>query len=95
MDKPYAVTILKKSQATEPALAACFDQAAIFARFNTIAAQKSVHFKLQCSKGTFCYMSPHSYTRFSRLIMLSCCEMPAYCLTKWKYYFKLLKSSNS
>ncbi|KRY45516.1 Deoxyribonuclease-2-alpha, partial [Trichinella britovi] len=34
MDKPYA-----KSQATEPALAACFDQAAIFARFNTIAAQ--------------------------------------------------------
>ncbi|KRX33525.1 Deoxyribonuclease-2-alpha, partial [Trichinella murrelli] len=39
MDKPYAVTILKKSQATEPALAACFDQAAIFARFNTIAAQ--------------------------------------------------------
>ncbi|KRX56753.1 hypothetical protein T09_2880 [Trichinella sp. T9] len=30
MDKPYAVTILKKSQATEPTLAACFDQAAIF-----------------------------------------------------------------
>ncbi|KRX17641.1 Deoxyribonuclease-2-alpha [Trichinella nelsoni] len=39
MDKPYAVTIQKKSQSTEPALAACFDQAAIFARFNTIAAQ--------------------------------------------------------
>ncbi|KRZ82935.1 hypothetical protein T08_765 [Trichinella sp. T8] len=39
MDKPYTVTILKKSQATEPALAVCFDQAAIFARFNTIAAQ--------------------------------------------------------
>ncbi|KRX28123.1 Deoxyribonuclease-2-alpha [Trichinella nelsoni] len=34
MDKPYT-----KSQSTEPALAACFDQAAIFARFNTIAAQ--------------------------------------------------------
>ncbi|KRZ16642.1 Deoxyribonuclease-2-alpha [Trichinella zimbabwensis] len=34
MDKPYA-----KSQATEPALAVCIDQAAIFARFNTIAAQ--------------------------------------------------------
>ncbi|KAL1284408.1 Cell death-related nuclease [Trichinella pseudospiralis] len=34
MDKPYS-----KSQATEPALAVCFDQAAIFARFNTIAAQ--------------------------------------------------------
>ncbi|KRX14441.1 Deoxyribonuclease-2-alpha [Trichinella nelsoni] len=33
-DKPYA-----KSQATEPALAVCFDQAAIFAKFNTIAAQ--------------------------------------------------------
>ncbi|KRX62718.1 Deoxyribonuclease-2-alpha [Trichinella sp. T6] len=53
MDKPYA-----KSQATEPALAACFDQAAIFARFNTIAAQ----------------------TRFSCLIIISCCEMLAYCL---------------
>ncbi|KRZ77510.1 Deoxyribonuclease-2-alpha [Trichinella papuae] len=36
MDKPYA-----KSQATEPALAVCFDQAAIFARFNTIAAQNN------------------------------------------------------
>ncbi|KRZ77506.1 Deoxyribonuclease-2-alpha [Trichinella papuae] len=34
MDKPYA-----KSQATEPALAVCIDQAAIFARFDTIAAQ--------------------------------------------------------
>ncbi|KRX34828.1 hypothetical protein T05_15999 [Trichinella murrelli] len=41
---------------------------------------KSVHFKLQCSEGTFCYTSPHSYTRFSCLIMLSCCEMLAYCL---------------
>ncbi|KRX70133.1 Deoxyribonuclease-2-alpha [Trichinella sp. T6] len=34
MDKPYT-----KSQATEPALAVCFDQSAIFARFNTIAAK--------------------------------------------------------
>ncbi|KRX17672.1 Deoxyribonuclease-2-alpha [Trichinella nelsoni] len=39
MDKPYAVTIQKKSQATEPALAVCIDKDTIFARFNTIAAQ--------------------------------------------------------
>ncbi|KRX28122.1 Deoxyribonuclease-2-alpha [Trichinella nelsoni] len=38
-DKPYAVTILKKSQATEPAMAVCIDQNAIFARFDAIAAQ--------------------------------------------------------
>ncbi|KRZ32459.1 Deoxyribonuclease-2-alpha [Trichinella pseudospiralis] len=38
MDKPYS-----KSQATEPALAVCFDQAAIFARFNTIAAQQGTY----------------------------------------------------
>ncbi|KRX69083.1 Deoxyribonuclease-2-alpha [Trichinella sp. T6] len=43
MDKPYA-----KSQATEPALAACFDQAAIFARFNTIAAQHNTEKENTC-----------------------------------------------
>ncbi|KRX65473.1 hypothetical protein T06_482, partial [Trichinella sp. T6] len=39
MDKPYTVTILKKSQATEPALAICIDKDTIFAQFNAIAAQ--------------------------------------------------------
>ncbi|XP_003378197.1 deoxyribonuclease II family protein [Trichinella spiralis] len=39
MDKPYAVTILKKSQATESAMGVCIDKDAIFARFNAIAAQ--------------------------------------------------------
>ncbi|KRX50734.1 Deoxyribonuclease-2-alpha, partial [Trichinella sp. T9] len=39
MDKPYAVTILKKSQAAEPAMAVCIDKDTIFARFNAIAAQ--------------------------------------------------------
>ncbi|KRX33724.1 hypothetical protein T05_15012 [Trichinella murrelli] len=39
MDKPYAVTILKRSQAAEPAMAVCIDKDTIFARFNAIAAQ--------------------------------------------------------
>ncbi|KRX55735.1 Deoxyribonuclease-2-alpha, partial [Trichinella sp. T6] len=39
MDKPYAVTIQKKSQVTEPALAVCIDKDTIFAQFNAIAAQ--------------------------------------------------------
>ncbi|KRY44048.1 hypothetical protein T03_16053 [Trichinella britovi] len=39
MDKPYAVAILKRSQAAEPAMAVCIDKDTIFARFNAIAAQ--------------------------------------------------------
>ncbi|KRY32889.1 hypothetical protein T03_1674 [Trichinella britovi] len=42
MDKPYAVTILKKSQASESAIGVCIDKDAIFARFNAIAAQNKI-----------------------------------------------------
>ncbi|KRX15315.1 Deoxyribonuclease-2-alpha [Trichinella nelsoni] len=69
MDKPYAVTIQKKRQATEPALAACFDQAAIFARFNTIAAQP----QLLRNAGTLLYYVIHDSALIVYYVKYSYC----------------------
>ncbi|KRY27619.1 Deoxyribonuclease-2-alpha [Trichinella spiralis] len=98
MDKPYAVTIQKKSQATEPALAACFDQAAIFARFNTIAAQTLDYPQLLRNAGTLLYCAINDspliiyYVKYSyraaQLLKLCMSEMLILCLGNATHFIR-------